>query len=50
MTLAYDDGLLISAGPLTPDRDPQNGLPTGISLGQISDQFTRNQFAEVTAY
>ena len=51
LTFAYDDdGLLIKAGPLTLNRDPQNGLLTGTSLGQISDQFTRNQFAEVIAY
>ena len=51
LTLAYDDdGLLIKAGPWTLNRDPQNGLLTGTSLGQITDQVTRNQFAEVIAY
>ena len=51
LTLAYDDdGLLIKAGSLTLNRDPQNGLSTGTDLGQISDQVTRNQFAEVIAY
>ena len=51
LALAYDnDDLLTKAGSLTLNRDPQNGLLTGTNLGQISDQVTRNQFAEVISY
>lgn len=51
VTYAYDaDGLLIRAGDMTLARKPQNGLLTGTTLGQISDEITYNGFAEAIDY
>jgi RHS repeat-associated protein len=47
----YDaDGLLVQAGNLTLDRDPQNGLMTGSTLGNVSDAVAYNGFGEVNSY
>ncbi|MCB0421822.1 MAG: PKD domain-containing protein [Bdellovibrionales bacterium] len=45
-----DDGLLVSAGSATYDRDPQNGLLTGVHLGGQTDTVTYNVFGEVETY
>jgi RHS repeat-associated protein len=47
----YDlDSLLTGAGALTLNRDAQNGLLTGTSLGSVSDTLSYNPFAEPSAY
>jgi RHS repeat-associated protein len=47
----YDnDGLLTGAGSLTLTRDPQSGLVTSTSLGNLTDARSFNGFAEVTSY
>jgi RHS repeat-associated protein len=47
----YDaDGLLIEAGALAIVRDPQNGLPTGSTLGVVSTTAGYNGFGEVVTY
>ncbi len=47
----YDaDSLLIKAGDLTLTRSAQNGLLTGTALGSLTDSYSYNGFAEVTAY
>ncbi len=51
VTFLYDaDSLLTHAGDLTLMRDAQAGLLTGTTIGQVSDNFTRNEFGEVTGY
>lgn len=47
----YDaDDLLTSLGSLSIARSVQNGLPTGTSVGNISDAITYSTFGEVSAY
>jgi RHS repeat-associated protein len=47
----YDnDSLLIQAGPLSIDRNQQNGLITGTTLGNVTEAWTYNGFAEPTHY
>ncbi len=41
-----DDSLLTSAGALTLERDPQNGLISGTALGNTTTSLTYNAFAE----
>jgi RHS repeat-associated protein len=51
ISFGYDaDGILISAGALTLQRDPDNGMLTGSTLGGIAETYTYNTFGEVTAY
>ncbi|EYF00808.1 NHL domain-containing protein [Chondromyces apiculatus] len=42
------DGLLTSAGPLLLSRHPQNGLLTGITVGNAVETLTRDAFGEIT--
>ena len=52
-TISYqydDDGLLIGAGGLTLTRNAQNGLLTGTTVGNVTDAWTYNGFAEPTSY
>jgi YD repeat-containing protein len=44
------DNLLTGAGPLVLSRDAQNGLLTDTKVGQITDQWAYNTFAEPTSY
>ena len=47
----YDnDGLLTQAGGLTLNRNAQNGLLTGTTLGSVSDSLSYDGFGEVTDY
>lgn len=47
----YDaDSLLTKAGNLTLTRNAQNGLLTGTALGSLTDSYSYDGFAEVTAY
>lgn len=49
--LSYDnDSLLTQIGSLTLTRNPQNGLLTQTTLGNVTDAFTYNSFAEVQSY
>src|SRR5262249_31789660 len=51
VSLQYDsDNLLIGAGNLTINRNPQNGLVTGTALGNIRDAWSYNNFAEPIGY
>ncbi|MEA2489723.1 MAG: hypothetical protein QOH21_1515, partial [Acidobacteriota bacterium] len=51
ISFGYDaDGILTSAGALTLQRDPDNAMLTGSTLGGIADAYTYNTFGEVTAY
>jgi len=51
VSFQYDaDGLLTQAGSLTLTRDPQTGLATGSTLGQVADTLGYNELAEVTTY
>jgi RHS repeat-associated protein len=51
IAFGYDnDDLLVSAGALTLQRDPANGLLTGTVLGNITDAYTYNTFGEPTSY
>jgi RHS repeat-associated protein len=46
---SYDnDGLLTGAGSLMLSRNAQNGLLTGITLGNVTTSLSHNGFAEVT--
>jgi RHS repeat-associated protein len=45
-----DDSLLTKAGNLTLTRNDQNDLLTGTALGSITDSYSYDSFAEVTAY
>jgi RHS repeat-associated protein len=50
-TFAYDaDGLLTQAEALTLQRDAQNGLLIGTTLGTVSDTRSSNGFGEWTSY
>ena len=44
------DGLLTSAGSLSIARDPQNGLVTSTSLGQVTTSRSYNHFGELETY
>src|SRR5262249_11024804 len=47
----YDsDGLLTAAGAMQLRHDPANGLLTGTTLGGLTDNYTYNEFGEVTGY
>jgi RHS repeat-associated protein len=47
----YDnDSLLTNAGDLTVTRDPNNGLITGTTLGNITTQITYSAFGEIETY
>ncbi len=51
ITYAYDaDDALTRAGALTLAYNATNGLLTGTSLGQVSDQVTYNAFGELASY
>jgi len=51
INFAYDDdGMLTSAGDLTLARHAQNGLVTGMTLGNVTDSIAYNGFAEPTSY
>lgn len=51
ITFQYDnDSLLIGAGSLTLNRNSQNGLLTGASLGNVTDALSYNGFGEVASY
>jgi RHS repeat-associated protein len=51
VTFNYDaDSLLTTAGALTLQRDPQNGLLTGSTLASITDQWSYNAFGEPSQY
>ena len=51
INFGYDnDSLLTQAGALTLSRNPQNGLLTGTTLGNVTDSWTYNNFAEPTSY
>lgn len=43
-----DDDLLASAGPLTFERNANNVLLTGTTLGDVTSEMTYNSFAELT--
>jgi RHS repeat-associated protein len=52
-TIAYSydaDDLLVAAGPLVIDRDPQTGFVTGTSLGVVNTSTTLSGLSEVTDY
>lgn len=47
----YDnDGLVTKAGAMTITEDPNNGLITGTTLGNVTDTRTYNTFGELTGY
>jgi RHS repeat-associated protein len=51
MSFGYDgDSLLTGSGALSVTRDPQNGLVTGTTLGQVTDATTHNDFGEPLTY
>ena len=51
INFGYDlDRLLISAGPLNIQRDQQNGLAIGSSLGTLQDSFEYDSFGAVLGY
>jgi len=51
VSYVYDnDSLLTNAGDLTLNRNAQNGLLTGATLGSVSDSLSYNGFGEVTDY
>ncbi|MBI4954921.1 MAG: hypothetical protein HY908_23060, partial [Myxococcales bacterium] len=51
VTLGYDDdGLLAQAGDLAIARDAASGLPTGTTLGGVTDAYSYNGHGEVVAY
>ncbi len=45
-----DDGLLTGAGNLSIARNPENGLMTGSSLGNVTTSYSYNPFGEVTGF
>ncbi|HUU01404.1 MAG TPA: Ig-like domain-containing protein [Myxococcota bacterium] len=52
-TISYgydDDGLLTQAGDMTLARDPQNGLVSGTTLGDVTTGRTYNEFGELSGY
>jgi RHS repeat-associated protein len=51
LSFAYDaDGLLVQAGALTLQRNAQNGLLTGTTLGVVNDTLSYNSFGELVNY
>lgn len=51
INFGYDnDSLLTSAGALTLTRNPQNGLLTGTTLGNVTDSWSYSNFAEPTSH
>ncbi len=51
VAFAYDaDGLLTGAGTLVIARDAANGLPTGTTLGTLSDTIAFSGFGELASY
>jgi RHS repeat-associated protein len=51
VSFAYDaDGLLVQAGALTLQRNAQNGLLTGTTLGVVNDTRSYNSFGEPVNY
>jgi RHS repeat-associated protein len=51
VAFAYDaDSLLTAAGAMTLSRNAQNGLLTGTTLGNVTDAWTYNGFAEPVQY
>ncbi len=47
----YDsDGLLVGAGDLAIDRDPQSGFVAGTTLGNVTDSASYNAFGELANY
>ena len=51
ISFTYDaDGLLVKAGGLAITEDPQTGLPTATTLGNVIDSYTYNSFGEPVAY
>jgi RHS repeat-associated protein len=51
ITLGYDnDSLLTQAGALALSRNPQNGLLTGTTLGNVTDILGYNDFGELASY
>ena len=51
LSFAYDaDGLLVQAGALTLQRNAQNGLLTGTTLGVVNDTRSYNSFGEPANY
>jgi RHS repeat-associated protein len=51
ITFQYDpDNLFVQSGALSLSRDPQHGLVTGTTLGNVTDTWTYNSFAEGTNY
>ncbi len=51
IAFSYDaDKLLTRAGDLTITRNPQNGLITGATIGNIRESWSYNEFAEPTNY
>jgi len=44
------DGLLTASGALTLNRDVQNGLLTGTTLGTTTTTNSYNEFGEVTSF
>jgi RHS repeat-associated protein len=51
VSFAYDaDDLLTRAGSLSLTNDAQSGLPTGTTLGQVTDSQIYNNFGEIAAY
>jgi RHS repeat-associated protein len=51
ISFGYDgDGFLISVGAINLSRDPQNGLVTGSTLGNVSDSRGFNAFGESLSY
>ncbi len=51
VSFAYDDdGLQTAAGSLSIARSSQTGMPTGSSLGGVSDTISISQFGEVDRY
>jgi len=51
LSFAYDaDGLLVQAGALTLQRNAQNGLLTGTTLGVLNDLLSYNSFGEPVNY
>ena len=51
ITFAYDpDRLVTGVGALTLTRNPENGLLTGSTLGNVTDSYTYSTFGEVRTY
>lgn len=51
ITFQYDpDNLPVQSGALSLTRDPQHGLVTGTTLGNVTDTWSYNGFGEVVGY